>query len=137
MIKESARKPRETKHANNDGTDTRNRAPTTSAYSLASSGVGVGRSDVDTNYRGLVAAHLARYKQYPSDARARGEQGSATVTFGLDGNGVVTSVQLAHGSGTESLDQESLAMVRRASPFPAPPTGHAELFTVPVGFTIH
>jgi hypothetical protein len=35
-----------------------------------------------------------------------------------------------------SLDQEVEAMVRRASPFPAPPAGHAMTFTVPVSFQL-
>jgi len=33
------------------------------------------------------------------------------------------------------LDQEILAMVRRASPFPAPPDGQPKSFTVPLNFT--
>ena len=36
----------------------------------AGSGRGAGRSSNDTNYRGLVSAHLARHKQYPADARS-------------------------------------------------------------------
>ena len=50
-----------------------------------------GAPDRDTNYPGLVSAHLRRHKQYPSDARSRGDQGTATVTFSLDGGGRVTS----------------------------------------------
>jgi protein TonB len=95
-----------------------------------------GSSSNDSNYRGLVSAHLARYKQYPADARARGDRGSATVTFGLSGSGAVTSVRLARGSGVASIDQEVQAMVRRASPFPAPPDGRPTSFTVPVSFAI-
>lgn len=33
--------------------------------STASSGIGQGRSSVDSNYLGLVAAHLARHKRFP------------------------------------------------------------------------
>ncbi len=135
-IKDAPKKPRGAKRANNRGEDARDRAPPASTFSLASSGIGVGRSDLDTNYAGIVRAHLARYKQYPAEARARGNEGDATVTFSLDASGAVTSVKLAHGSGFESLDQESIAMVRRASPFPTPPNGRAQSFTVPVGFTI-
>jgi protein TonB len=107
-----------------------------SAPSSAASGIGRGRSDADTNYRGLVAAHLARHKQYPAEARARGEQGSATLTFTLDGGGRVTSARLVRGSGSASIDQEVQAMARRASPFPAPPNGRPASFTVPVSFGI-
>jgi periplasmic protein TonB len=86
-------------------------------------------SAADPNYRGLVAAHLQRYK--PS---GRSEQGSAVVSFTLDGSGRVTRVALAHSSGVPVLDQETEAMVHRASPFPAPPDGRPISFTVPVNF---
>jgi protein TonB len=112
------------------------RSSSPSAPSSAASGIGRGRSDADTNYRGLVAAHLARHKQYPAEARARGEQGSATLTFTLDGGGRVTSARLVRGSGSASIDQEVQAMARRASPFPAPPNGRPASFTVPVSFGI-
>jgi protein TonB len=112
------------------------RSSSPSTPSSAASGIGRGRSDADTNYRGLVAAHLARHKQYPAEARARGEQGSATLTFTLDGGGRVTSARLVRGSGSASIDQEVQAMARRASPFPAPPNGRPASFTVPVSFGI-
>lgn len=108
-----------------------------STPSTAANNVGVGRSDRDTNYPGLVSAHLRRYQQYPSDARSRGDQGTATVSFGLDSGGRVTSARLARGSGVASIDQEVQAMVRRASPFPAPPDGRPRSFTVPVAFRLN
>jgi periplasmic protein TonB len=108
-----------------------------SAPSTAANNIGVGRSDNATNYAGLVSAHLRRHQQYPSDARSRGDQGTATVSFGLDGGGRVTSARLVSGSGVASIDQEVQAMVRRASPFPAPPDGRPRSFTVPVAFRLN
>jgi periplasmic protein TonB len=105
--------------------------------SAAANNVGVGRSDNDTNYAGIVSAHLRRHQQYPADARSRGEQGTATVSFSLDGGGRVTSARLVRGSGVASLDQEVQAMVHRSSPFPAPPSGRAASFTVPVSFRLN
>ncbi|MGH6771528.1 MAG: TonB family protein [Xanthobacteraceae bacterium] len=102
----------------------------------ASSGIGRGRSDNSANYDGRVAAHLARHKQYPADARNAGSQGVASVSFTIDGGGRVTSVRLARGSGIASIDREVQAMVRRASPFPAPPDGRGRSFTVPVRFNL-
>ena len=113
-----------------------NEPQSTSPAATAASGVGRGRSDSDTNYRALVAAHLARYKQFPAVARNRGHQGSAVVAFSLSGSGSVTSARLVSATGVESLDYEATAMVRRASPFPAPPDGRAVSFTVPVSFRI-
>ena len=109
---------------------------TAGAPAISDNGVGRGRSDADTNYRGLVAAHLARYKRFPADARSRGDQGLASVSFSLDGAGRVTSVAIVRGSGFASLDQEVQGMVHRASPFPAPPSGRSMSFTVPVSFRL-
>jgi periplasmic protein TonB len=102
----------------------------------ASSGIGRGASNADATYPGIVAARLARFKQYPGEARARGHQGTATVTFTLDGDGQVTQIVLAKKSGIASLDRESQAMVRRAAPFPPTPTGGPMSFTVPVDFKL-
>ena len=107
-----------------------------SASSVAASGIGRGRSDLTTNYSGLVAAHLARHKRFPDEARRRGEQGRATISFRLDGSGRVAGVQLVRGSGSVSIDREAQAMVHRASPFPAPPSGRALTITVPINFDI-
>jgi protein TonB len=107
-----------------------------STPSVASSGVGRGRSDAESNYRGLVAAHLARHKQFPADAQRTGEQGSAVVRFTLDGSGRVKSAQLVRKSSVASLDREAVAMVHRASPFPAPPDGRPVTFSVPVSFRL-
>jgi periplasmic protein TonB len=129
-----AKKVREAaRHAKDDGENKRDRAAPASNPSVGANSIGRGRSDLDTNYRGIVAAHLARYKQFPTDA-ARGDQGVALVNFHIGSNGSVTSVTLVRGSGVPSLDQGALAWVRRASPFPAPPTGRAEKFTVPLRF---
>jgi protein TonB len=58
----------------------------------------------------------------------------ATISFGIDGGGRVTSVRIVRGTGVASLDQEAQAMPHRASPFPAPPGGRPMTFTVPVSF---
>jgi protein TonB len=114
-----------------------NDARSTAPPAASAAGAGRGRSDADSNYAGLVAAHLARFKQFPPDARGRGDQGRATVTFSLSGGGGVTAVRLARGTGVASLDAEATAMVRRASPFPPPPHGRPVSFTVPVSFRLN
>jgi protein TonB len=101
-----------------------------------SRGIGIGRSDKSANYNGIVRSHLVRYKQYPSSARSAGAQGVATVSFSIDGSGRVVSARLAGGSGNAAIDQEVVAMARRASPFPPPPDGKARNFTVPVRFDL-
>jgi periplasmic protein TonB len=104
--------------------------------SMPSSGLGRGRSDRSSNYDGIVAAHLARYKRTPAAARSTqpGTQGVATVSFSIDGGGRVTSARLVRASGNAAIDQEVVALARRASPFPPPPDGRARSFTIPVRF---
>ncbi len=117
-------------------TQPKKQAATTAPASTASSGIGQGRSSADSNYLGLVAAHLARHKRFPPEASATGRTGIAAVTFAIDGQGNVVSAQLARSSGVPSLDAETEDMVRRASPFPAPPSGQGTSFTVPVNFSL-
>jgi protein TonB len=135
---QSPRKPAEAPSKREHGkpaTDARpsnRRAPAHAA--AAPSGAGPGRSDAETNYRGIAASHLARFKQFPAEARSRGEQGNSVVSFTIDGSGRVSRVSLVRGTGIASLDQESQAMVRRASPFPPPPGGRPVSITAPVSF---
>ena len=84
----------------------------------------------------MVAAHLRATSNIRPTARAPAPQGVATVSFAIDGGGRVTSARLASGSGNRGIDQEVVAMVRRASPFPAPPDGRGRNFTVPVRFNL-
>lgn len=91
------------------------------------------------SYRDRLAAHLARYKQYPSSAKAAGEQGTAMLSFTVGRGGQVLGSHLARSSGHTSLDAETLAMIRRAQPLPSfPPemTQSSLSFTVPVNFSL-
>jgi protein TonB len=110
---------------------------TSRAPPVASQGVGRGRSDNDANYSARVAAHLARFKRFPSEARSQRRQGRTMVSFQLDGSGRVASVRLVRGSGVTALDQGAVAMVHRASPFPAPPDRRPRSFTAPVNFQLN
>lgn len=102
----------------------------------SASGFGVGRSSVDPSYAARVAAHLARHKRFPPLALKEGARGTAMVAFSVDAGGRVTSVRLIRGAGAPSLDEEAQAMVRRASPLPAPPSGRAASMTLPVTFEV-
>ncbi len=102
----------------------------------ASSGAGRGSSSADPSYASRVAAHLARHKRFPPEARNQASSGSATVQFSIDGGGHVTSVRLVRGTGVAALDQEAQAMVRRASPVPPPPGRQAMSFTLPISFQV-
>jgi periplasmic protein TonB len=85
-------------------------------------------------YRGEVMGRLQSFKRYPQAARARGAQGNPAVTFSIDASGRVLSVSLTRSSGDPDIDAESLAMVRRASPFPPPPPGAPRAFSAGLNF---
>ena len=107
-----------------------------STPSTAANNIGVGRSDRDTNYPGLVSAHLRRHQQYPADARSRGDQGTATVSFSLDGGGRVTRP-------ASRAAPELPASIRRcrlwcaARPISGTARRPARSFTVPVAFRLN
>ncbi len=90
-------------------------------------------------WESTLAAHLERFKHYPDKARARGDQGTVTVAFTIDHDGRVVNSRIVRSSGSETLDEETLAMLVRAQPLPKPPDNvlDSELsFNVPVKFYI-
>jgi len=108
-------------------------APAASAASAGASAAAL------ASYRQMIAAHLQRFKQYPPAAKAAGQQGTARVSFTLNRSGGLTSVSLGGSSGHAALDAETLAMVRRAQPFPAFPADVKQSsmpFSAPVAFYI-
>jgi len=66
-----------------------------------------------------LAARLEASKRYPSGAH--GEKGIARVAFRIDRNGHVLSSRITQSSGSALLDQDALATLKRADPFPFPP----------------
>jgi periplasmic protein TonB len=90
-------------------------------------------------WQSALAAHLERFKRYPTAARARGEHGIAKVAFTIDHEGHLVSSQIVQSSGSSLLDQETLDMLARAQPMPKPPGNAPDTalsFVVPVRFNI-
>ncbi|MCW6509206.1 cell envelope integrity protein TolA [Lichenifustis flavocetrariae] len=81
------------------------------APSSASSGAAV------ATWRGAVKAHLDGYRPESPN----GASGTARIAFSVDRSGRVLSATVAGSSGDGTLDQAAMALVRRASPVPAPP----------------
>jgi protein TonB len=114
-------------------------APRAERQAPAASAISAGASAAIASYNQLVAAHLQRFKQYPPGAKAAGEQGTARLSFSLGRGGQVLGSRLAGSSGHAALDGETLAMLRRAQPFPGfpPEMKQASMsFNVPVQFSI-
>jgi protein TonB len=64
----------------------------------------------------------------------------AQLAFSIDREGHVLSSRIVTSSGSVALEEETLALVQRAQPFPAPPPEGSDSeikFTVPVRYGIH
>ncbi len=72
-------------------------------------------------WEGQMSALIERNKRYPAKAQSRGAQGVAQVSFSLDRQGRLIESRIVRSSGVAVLDEESLALLRRAQPFPPPP----------------
>jgi protein TonB len=86
-----------------------------------------------------IAMQIERHKSYPAAARARRQTGIAQLAFTINRRGMVTASRIVRSSSFAALDQETIATVRRAQPFPAPPPnmpGETFDFTIPIRFNI-
>jgi periplasmic protein TonB len=74
-----------------------------------------------TRWEISLRARIEAVKRYP--AGARGARGIAHAAFRIDRNGHVLESRISQSSGSPALDAETLAILKRADPFPAPPAG--------------
>ena len=89
---------------------------------VAAPAVGASNAQLDlaeTSWRGLLVAHLQKFKRYPKGAMARREQATVSVNFTIDRTGHVLARSIIKSSGFADLDQEALDMIQRAEPLPA------------------
>lgn len=73
------------------------------------------------NWKSALVSRLERFKRYPPQAQARGEQGVAQLAFSIDRSGSVHNVRIVRSSGSSLLDEATLELLKRAAPLPAPP----------------
>ena len=96
-------------------------------------------SEAVVTWRTKVLALIEKNKRYPEAARSRREQGTAQVSFALDRKGMVSNARVIQSSGSNALDEEAVALLKRAEPFPAPPATFPGEFVVvrqPIRFTV-
>ncbi len=82
---------------------------------------------------------LARLKRYPFAARRDGQQDIVMVRFVIDREGQVLSSDIIKSQGFVLLDREARALIRRASPLPAPPAevlGDQIAMVAPIQFVL-
>ena len=78
-------------------------------------------SGTRADYLNELQTWLEKHKEYPFRARLRRQEGTALLYFVVDRNGVLRDYELRRRTGHALLDQEVLAMVRRAQPLPGVP----------------
>lgn len=99
----------------------------------------VDRDNALSAYSSKLGRAIAKYKSYPKLAQRRGWQGTVLLAIKVDNNGNVLSATVSKSSGHATLDKSALKMVKKASPFPAPPSilqGDSFTISVPVVFKL-
>ncbi|MGF7209433.1 protein TonB [Skermanella aerolata] len=97
------------------------------------------QSNVMPTFQQRLLRHLDQNKRYPQTSQRRRQQGTAMLRFTMDADGNVLSFRLEKTSGYEALDEEVLAMIKRAEPLPKIPAdlGRDRLeLVVPVQFAL-
>ena len=76
------------------------------------------------NVRAAIGRHRPRV----------GGGGSATVAFSIGPGGGLQGVRIVRSSGKQAADQAAIATVRAAAPFPPPPAGTNNTFSIQIYF---
>lgn len=69
-------------------------------------------------YQDMVKQRIEEVRKYPEWAKEQGIEGVAHLEFVILSNGNSQEIKLIHSSGSKILDQEAIATIKRASPFP-------------------
>jgi len=72
-------------------------------------------------YQDIVKQRIESARHYPSWARKQNIQGETSIKFTILSNGAVGKINLIRSSGFQILDQETIATIQRANPFPPLP----------------
>jgi TonB family protein len=84
-----------------------------------------------------IVRQLESKKQYPAAALPRREQGTVLILFRLDRQGQLVSSRISRMSGSATLDNAGLALVRQAQPFSPPPPLAGLQFSVPIRYWVY
>ncbi len=98
-----------------------------------------GAPRIEPSWQSSLVRQLQRFKRYPSEAQSRSEEGVVLLSFSLDRSGHVLAHHILRSSGFADLDNEVMAMIKRAEPLPAFPASMPQLqldLTVPIRFSL-
>lgn len=80
-----------------------------------------------SNYPGLVLRKIKRQRRPKASRKAR-----TTVSFKISASGGLSSARVARSSGDAKFDGAALNIIRRAAPFPKPPSGAKRSFSITI-----
>jgi TonB family protein len=73
-----------------------------------------------SGYLSAVRLKIEKTKRYPGEAQRKRWEGKVILSFQIDRQGEVRDIRVIQSSGYRILDEEGMATLRRASPFPSP-----------------
>lgn len=114
-------------------------APPKPDVAAPTSGASTSASNAPQSWESSVLAKLQRNKRYPGQAQSQGQEDVVYVRIAIDRSGRLINADVVRSRGYALLDNEVLALVHRASPFPMPPAeenGNPVIVVVPVEFFI-
>jgi protein TonB len=116
---------------------TSNKKQSTGSANAVSTGAQVAAKQ---SYFSMLAATLAKHKQYPVASRRRGEEGIVKLFFIVDRNGKVLDFRISESSGSRRLDEAVIKMLQKAQPLPPFPTDMVQPqleVNVPIAFQLN
>ena len=72
-------------------------------------------------YQDMVKQRIEEVRRYPYWARRQGIEGMVDLSFIVLSNGMSRDVEIVRSSGSSILDEETVATIKRANPFPPIP----------------
>lgn len=69
-------------------------------------------------YQDTVKQRIEEARRYPYRAKKQGIEGEVGLKFSVLSNGFAQKIRIIHSSGFQMLDEEAIATIKRADPFP-------------------
>ena len=81
-----------------------------------------------------VVRLIAAKRRYPFMSALLSEWGTVVVAFRVDRQGRIARIGITRSSGSNTLDNAALELVRQAQPFPPPPLGEKLDLSIPITY---
>ena len=100
------------------------RRPATEQRRASTAGrAGGATAGAEAGFARRLLAHVERHKRYPPAAARQRITGATRLSITINRSGGLSGARITARSGHAILDDEALAVARRAAPYPRPPEG--------------